>query len=117
MYILPRHGKNSNTHNKIQQFNERNGYFYEKIGNQEWKQHDLILKGVNGKDGIDGKRGTQISTLQGTTTLPSAYNFMLGDLLLVLQTSNLYQVTGTEDNRSWSNIGNLKGFSIWQSSA
>ena len=93
------------------------GYFYEKIGNQEWKQHDLILKGVNGKDGIDGKRGTQISTLQGTTTLPSAYNFMLGDLLLVLQTSNLYQVTGTEDNRSWSNIGNLKGFSIWQSSA
>ena len=94
-----------------------NGYFYEKTGEQQWSQHDLILKGINGKDGVDGKRGTQISTLQGQTTLPSEYDFMLGDLLLVLQNSNLYQVKGTEDNKKWSNIGNLRGFGIFQSSA
>lgn len=92
------------------------GHMFEKTGEREWREYDFVLKAKDGKDGKDGIRGPQINTLQGTTTLPSPNNFIIGDLILVLQTSNLYQLTGTEDNRSWSYIGNLNGFSIWQSS-
>ncbi len=92
------------------------GHMFEKTGEREWREYDFVLKAKDGKDGKDGIRGPQINTLQGTTTLPSPNNFIIGDLILVLQTSNLYQLTGTEDNRNWSYIGNLNGFSIWQSS-
>ena len=92
------------------------GHIFEKTGDREWTEYSFVLKAKDGAPGKDGVRGPQINTLQGTTTLPSPNNFIIGDLILVLQTSNLYQLTGTEDNRSWSYIGNLNGFSIWQSS-
>ena len=86
------------------------GYIYEKLGEQYWKQHDeLVLKGTNGKDGKDGRRGLQISVIDSSSTMPSQYDFLIGDLLVTLDNYNLYEVRGTEDNKIWGLAGNLRG--------
>lgn len=86
------------------------GYIYEKIGEQYWKHHnELVLKGTNGKDGKDGRRGLQINVIDSSSTMPSQYDFLIGDLLLTLDNYNLYEVRGTEDNKIWSLVGNLRG--------
>lgn len=76
--------------------NYTTGQLYEKSKNNVWLYKVHL-------------RGPQISTLKGTTMLESTEGFMLGDLLLLLGTSDLYQVQGTLDLSSWAHVGNLKG--------
>ena len=76
--------------------NYTTGQLYEKSKNSVWLYKVHL-------------RGPQISTLKGTTMLESTEGFMLGDLLLLLGTSDLYQVQGTLDLSSWAHVGNLKG--------
>lgn len=88
--------------------NTSNGYLYKKTSASTWT-YQLTIKGANGEDGKDGIRGPQINTLQGTTAPTDTTGFLVGDLMLLLGTSDLYQVIGTEESKSWSKIGNLQG--------
>ncbi len=88
--------------------NNFTGELYKKATDTEWS-YIITLKGRDGIDGKDGVRGSQINTLQGSTAPTDATSFILGDLMFVLGTSDLYQVIGSSDAKSWSHIGNLKG--------
>lgn len=84
------------------------GILYKKVNSSTW-EHLVKLKGTDGINGKDGIRGPKINTLGGDTPPTDTTNFMLGDLVLLLGTSGLYEVQGTEEKKSWALIGNLKG--------
>ena len=85
------------------------GYLYKKSNSSKWDV-ETKLKGDDGIDGEDGQRGPQINTLPPGSPVPSdADNFILGDMILMLSNWDLYQVTGTNDNKTWNRIGNIKG--------
>jgi hypothetical protein len=88
--------------------NTFNGELYKKTDNSTWTPQ-VVLKGADGKDGDPGARGPQISTLPGKVAPEDTTNYIVDDLMLVLGTSDLYQVSGTENSKKWSWIGNLKG--------
>jgi hypothetical protein len=84
------------------------GNLYKKTGASKWT-YQICLKGKDGLDGDPGERGPQINTMQGSSAPTDTSNYIVGDLMLLLGTSDLYQVTGTESSKNWSLIGSLKG--------
>ena len=88
--------------------NINNGNLYTKTTNTTWT-FKICLKGTDGTNGKDGVRGPLINTIQGSTAPTSTSGFIPGDLALLLGTSDLYQVIGSEETKSWSKIGNIKG--------
>lgn len=69
----------------------------------------ITLKGDKGKDGVSGTRGPSMTTLDGTSAPTATTNYILGDIIYVKGTCNLYELTGSADNKTWSLIGNIKG--------
>ena len=84
------------------------GNLYKKVNSSTWN-FQIKLKGTDGTDGEDGQRGPQINTMQGTTAPTDTTDFIIGDMILLLGNCDLYQVTGTNDNKTWNKIGNIKG--------
>lgn len=86
--------------------NNTTSEFYKKINDTTWEVQTLL----KGTDGQDASRGPQINTLPENSAIPSSTTgFILGDMILMLGTYDLYQVTGSAENKNWSNVGNLKG--------
>ena len=88
--------------------NTSNGYLYRKTSESSWT-YQLTIKGANGNDGKDGVRGPLINTMDGSTAPTETPGYILGDLMLLLGNSDLYQVMGTEESKSWRKIGNIQG--------
>ena len=91
--------------------NNDDGNLYKKTGTATWS-YQINLRGSNGQDGKDGKdgqRGPQINTLPGTTAPSDTEGFIIGDIVLLLGTLDLYQLNGTTEDSKWDDIGNIKG--------